>query len=67
MSVLQKLRGKKSMSFPLACVTSLTSFSRLLLITVRAHQKQAKKKKKTTSKLAHYVLQNFLKKPRLKV
>lgn len=45
MSVLQKLRGKKSMSFPLACVTSLTSFSRLLLITVRAHQKQAKKKK----------------------
>lgn len=55
-SVLQgkiKLRGKKSMSFPLSCITNLTSFGRLLLIPVRA-QKQAKKKK-TTSKLAHYV------------
>lgn len=49
MSVLRgktKSRGKKSTSFPLSCVTSAASFSRLLLIPVRAHQNKLKKPQK---------------------
>lgn len=40
-----KLRRKKSISFPLSCVTSVASLSRLLLIPVRAHQNKEGKKK----------------------